>query len=474
MKFINRKQELKILNEYYSFSQKRLFTVAVSGLRRVGKTTLIKEFIKDKKALYFFVYDSKTSLELLREFSEELRKQKIIAPLEAITSWYTFFEVIFTRCKKYVIVFDEFQNFQNADKTVFSILQKNCDEYKETPLNLIMLGSLIGLFRKIFEDKKQPLYGRISAKINLQPFTLQYSIETLQILKYKNFAEMLRIYGIFGGFPKYYAAMEQFELFDKDYASVIKYLFIQENAPLGTEVSDILKQEFGKRSSLYYSIIHSIAVGKAKLNEIASNVHMKESSITRHLRELEERFSLIKSVKPIDNKKNTRYFLNHPLIEFWFVFVYDQFSYYSLQNTEQLIENITHQFNAFFGRRFEEICREFLIHLNTNKKLPFTIEYLSNWWGYKREWDERKEIEIDFLGVSKQGKILFVECKWKENVDAEEILKQLKEKSAYVNWHKNKREEHFCIIAKSFKKKVGQKNVLLFDLKDMAKELRRQ
>ena len=124
---------------------------------------------------------------------------------------------------------------------------------------------------------------------------------------------------------------------------------------------------------------------------------MKESSITRHLRELEERFSLIKSVKPIDNKKNTRYFLNHPLIEFWFVFVYDQFSYYSLQNTEQLIENITHQFNAFFGRRFEEICREFLIHLNTNKKLPFTIEYLSNWWGYKREWDERKEIEIDFI-----------------------------------------------------------------------------
>src|SRR3989338_4852571 len=174
------------------------------------------------------------------------------------------------------------------------------------------------------------------------------------------------------------------------------------------------------------------------------------------------------------DSENTRYFLNHPLIEFWFVFVYDQFSYYSLQNTEQLIENITHQFNAFFGRRFEEICREFLIHLNTNKKLPFTIEYLSNWWGYKREWDERKEIEIDFLGVSKQGKILFVECKWKENVDAEEILKQLKEKSAYVNWHKNKREEHFCIIAKSFKKKVGQKNVLLFDLKDMAKELRRQ
>lgn len=472
MKFINRKQELKILEEYYSFSQKRLFTVAISGLRRVGKTTLVKEFIKNKKSFYFFVYDSKTSIELLREFSEELRKQKIITALEAITSWHTFFEIIFTRCKKYVIVFDEFQNFYSVDKIVFSILQKNCDEYKEVPLNLIVLGSLIGLFKKIFEDKKQPLYGRISAKISLQPFTLKYSIETLQILKYKNFGEMLQIYGIFGGFPKYYAAMEQFELFDKSYADVIKYLFIQENAPLGTEVSDILKQEFGKRSSLYYSIIHSIAMGKTKLNEIAGNVQMKESSITRHLNELEERFSLIKAVKPIDNKKNTQYFLNHPLIEFWFAFVYDKFSYYSLQNAEQLTENITKQFNTFFGRRFEEISKEFLIHLNTNKKLPFTIEYLSNWWGHRREENERKQIEIDLLGVSKQGKILFVECKWKENVDAEEILQQLKEKSAYVNWHKNKREEYFCIIAKSFKKKVEQKNIILFDLKDMAKELK--
>jgi len=467
MQFINRKEELAKLEEYYMLSQKRLITVAISGLRRTGKTTLIKEFIKNKKALYFFVYDSKTSLELLREFTEGLRKEKIITELEAIDSWYLFFETIFKRCKNYVIVLDEVQNFISVDKSVFSILQKNCDDFKEAPLNLIILGSLISLFKKIFEDKKQPLYGRISAKIRLEPFTLSNSLETLSILGYKEVGEMLQIYGIFGGFPKYYAAIEQFELLNKNYAEVIKQLFIIENAPLETEVNDILKQEFGRRSALYYSMMHSIAIGKTKLNEIAANLQMRESSITRHLKELEEKFNLIKSTRSISNKKNTRYSINHPLIEFWFTFVYDKFSYYSIKDTASLMKDVKQNFNAYFGKRFEQICKEFLIVLNSKEKLPVKLEYLSNWWGHARQEDNRYEIEIDLIGLNQKARqIIFVECKWKEDVDSEELLKELKEKSKYVHWHDNKREEYYCIIAKSFKRKA--EGCLCLDLNDIA------
>src|SRR3989338_7709327 len=192
MRFINRKNELSQLEEYFNLSKKSLVTIAISGLRRVGKTTLIKEFIKNKQAIYFFVYESKTSLELLKEFSRELEEQKIITELEAIDSWSIFFEILFKRCKGYVIIFDEFQNFYSIDKAVFSIMQKHCDENKETPINLIILGSLVGLFKKIFEDKKQPLYGRISVKLRLNPFTLKDSLETLKFLGYKNKEEMLK------------------------------------------------------------------------------------------------------------------------------------------------------------------------------------------------------------------------------------------------------------------------------------------
>lgn len=474
MKFINRQKELEKLEEYYKLSQKQLITVAISGLRRVGKTTLVKEFIKNKKALYLFVYDSKTSIELLREFTEEIRHHKIITELEAVASWKVFFDILFERCRDYVLVFDEFQNFYTIDKSVFSIIQRNCDEHKSTPLNMIILGSLIGLFKNIFEDKKEPLYGRIAGKLHLQPFTLHYSLETLRLLQYTEMEEMLKMYSIFGGFPKYYATMEQFDLQKKSPLDVVEYLFIQENAPLEAEVTTILKQEFGKRSSLYYSILHSIAIGKTKLNEIASAVHMKESSITRHLLELENKFNLIKTLRPIDNKKNTRYYLSHPLIAFWFAFVYDKFSHYSLRDTKQVMNSIKEQVNTFFGRRFEETSKDFLIELNEKNKLPFQLEYLSNWWGSARENEERKEIEIDLIGLNKkQKKILFTECKWRENVNPIEILTELQKKTKYVQWQQNGREEYFCLIAKSFTKRIEEKNVLLFNLKDLQKELLR-
>ena len=470
MKFINRHKEMQTLKEYYKLSQKQLMTVAISGLRRVGKTTLVKEFIKNKKALYFFVYDSKTSTELLREFTEELHNHKIITELETVASWKVFFDLLFQRCKNYVIVFDEFQNFYGVDKSVFSILQRVCDERKSTPLNFIILGSLIGLFKNIFEDKKEPLYGRIAGKLHLHPFTLHYSLETLKLLKYTEIEEMLRMYGILGGFPKYYATVEQFDLQNKNYLDVIQYLFIQENAPLEAEVTTILKQEFGNRSSLYYSILYAIAIGKTKLNEIASAVHMKESSITRHLLELENKFNLIKTLRPIDNKKNTRYYLSHPLIAFWFTFVYDKFSHYSLKDTKQIMGNIKEQFNTFFGWRFEEICQDFLTELNEKQKLNFQLEYLSKWWGTTRVNNERQEVEIDLIGLNqKQRKVFFTECKWKENVNPSEILRELKEKSKHVQWRLNEREEYFCLIAKSFTKKIEEKNVLLFDLQDLQK-----
>ncbi|MBI5036941.1 ATP-binding protein, partial [Candidatus Micrarchaeota archaeon] len=307
MNFINRENELRQLEEYHELSKKRLATIAISGLRRVGKTTLINEFMKNKKAVYFFVYESKTSTELLAEFTQELKNAKIVTELETLPSWHDFFRVLFERCKNRAIVFDEFQNFYAVDKTAYSIMQKNIDEHKETPMNLIVLGSLIGLFKKVFEDKKQPLYGRINAKINLKPFTLKNSAKAMQHLGCADPEKMLKTYALFGGYPKYYAAIEQFELANKNILQTIEYLFIQENAPLENEVLDILKQEFGKRSPLYYSILHAIATGKTKLNEIAAHCGSKESSITRHLLELEEKFELITSLKPLGNKKNTRY-----------------------------------------------------------------------------------------------------------------------------------------------------------------------
>lgn len=52
MKFIGRKDELAALEREYN---RESGFVVIYGRRCVGKTTLIKQFIKDKNALYFFL-----------------------------------------------------------------------------------------------------------------------------------------------------------------------------------------------------------------------------------------------------------------------------------------------------------------------------------------------------------------------------------------------------------------------------------
>ncbi len=468
MDFINREDELNQLNQYYEYSKKKQFLVAISGLRRVGKTTLVKEFIKNKKSIYFFIYDYKTSNDLLLEFSQELKSKNIITELEKIETWNDFFKIIYSRCKNHIIVFDEFQNLYNIDKSVCSIFQKHIDENQNNPMMFIVLGSLIGLLKKILEDKKEPLYGRINYKINLKPFTLKNSMFALKELKYKNLDNMFFVYSIFGGFPKYYSVLENTETYNADYKDIINKLFLVNNAPLENEVNDILKQEFGKRSNLYYSILFAIAQGNTKLHEIANFTKTKESSITRHLLDLEQRFDIIKAVKPIDNKKNTRYFIKHPILKFWFRFIYSKFSKYNLKLSNQMLSDITKDYNSYFGRYFEEICKDFLVIKNQDKKLFFTAGYIGNWWGFKREDNQRTPIEIDLiLTAEKEKKIMFVECKWRGNVSIEPILSDLKEKAKHVNWKNGKRKECYCIIAKSFKNKTKQEDLLLFDLNDL-------
>ena len=113
------------------------------------------------------------------------------------------------------------------------------------------------------------------------------------------------------------------------------------------------------------------------------------------------------------------------------------------------------------GNIFEDICKNLLIK---SKKFPFTK--IGRWW--------HKDKEIDIVVLNeKEKKILFAECKWKDNINVKKVLDELKEKSKFVYWNMADRKEYFAVFAKSFKKKISQKNLFLFDLKDLEKLIKK-
>ncbi|GAG03472.1 unnamed protein product, partial [marine sediment metagenome] len=129
-------------------------------------------------------------------------------------------------------------------------------------------------------------------------------------------------------------------------------------------------------------------------------------------------------------------------------------------------------FNTFVGGRFEKLIREELL-----QRLDIiTPQKIGRWWGHYREkkTNNRKELEIDIVALNETTKeILFGECKWKNNVDGNQLLKNLKEKTRYFEWSNKQKigEKYYIILAKSFKKKNTEKNVYYFDLNDLEKIL---
>ncbi len=469
MKFINRTEELNYLKEAKDLAHSKLFTVSISGLRRIGKTRLILEFLKEKN-LYFFVNKYKSTESLLAEYELVLKEKGVLKELERIETWDDFFKVLFKRFHG-VVAFDEFQNFSFLDKAVYGILQKYIDlNENRKELLLIFSGSLVGLMNKLFSSGKEPLYGRIKRKFLLRELSFKSVFEMCGELGIRNIEEVIQLYAIFGGFPKYYISLEDENLKGNDFMKIMDKFFFTEMATLEEEVKEILALEFGKRSGVYYDILSAIACGNTKISEIASFLRKKESAIARQMNELRHYFELIGVEESLINHKKI-FYIKHPLMNFWFRYFYKNISGYK-RREQKVIESIKADTNAYVGRKFEQVCKKLAPSL-----LPRKYVKWGKWWGFYRENNERKTAEIDLLALNEsKNEILFGECKWKENVTAEKIIRDLASKTKFVLWHNTERKEIYAVFAKSFKSKINEfegKKVYCFDLSDLERVIKK-
>lgn len=456
MKFVNREAELRELRELEALSKKKLFVVALYGLRRVGKTRLLLEHIKDR-GLYFFVNKNKTSSDLLAEFQGILRKNGTMTELETLDSWDKFFEVLITR-KTPPIVFDEFQNFKFVEPSIFGMLQKNIDLNENKPGLIFLSGSLIGLMKNLFKDSKEPLYGRIKKGMKLEPLGLKACLQLGSELKLGK-EDLVRFYCLFGGYPKYYVALEDFNLQGQKTEKIVEALLLAKDAPLEDEVNSILSQEFGGRSGIYYSILEAIAAGNNTNSAIAGYMGAQPTSLTRQINELKDYFEIIEFEMPYSGKRGT-YRIRHPLMDFWFSSIYRNFSDYVARKPE-FIEALKKNMNTVYGKMFERVAREFVVsELGLN--------------GAKRQWGKiagaekgKNAYEIDLMGKHDK-EVLAFEFKWKDldYGEAVGILRELREKTKHI--HMLPSASKFGIVAKKIreKQKLRANGYLAYDIED--------
>jgi AAA+ ATPase superfamily predicted ATPase len=400
MKFYNREKELDVLKKADGLKSKQSIMTMLIGRRRVGKTTLcLHPFSKDT-VIYFFV--SKKSEPLLcEEFVEELSSKLSIKIIGKITKFEELFEYILQlgQTHSFTLIIDEFQEFFNINASIYSSIQKLWDLNKlHTHIHLITCGSVYSLMNKIYENNKEPLFGRCDFKINLKPFSISVLKEILQDNKAYSPHHLLDFYVLTGGVAKYIELFALEQKFDLD--SMINAI-VEPNSMFLDEGKNRLIEEFGKEYGTYFSILSLIASSKTSRSEIES---ILEKNISGHLWRLEHDYNIIKSIKPIHAKINSKvqkYEIIDNFLAFWFRFIFKYQSLIEAENFNRLKEIIKRDISTFKGKFLEKLFVELL-----KEKQMFTA--------IGSYWERNHRNEIDIVAIDDIDKKLLV-CEVKLN-----------------------------------------------------------
>jgi uncharacterized protein len=406
MQFIGRVSELSTLNAEYNRDSS---FVVIYGRRRVGKTTLIKEFIKKKTAFYFLATEELESQSMKRLAGVVARTTKNTLLKKAVfTDWLDLFQVIadYKPDEKKVLVIDEFPYLVKTNSAFPSILQNAWDEIlKNSNVMLILSGSLVGTMQKHALSYDSPLYGRRTAQIRLTPlsFTDVYAAQRMP------FDQAVEQYAVTGGVPKY------LEFFDggRPVEEQLKDTVLSPNGFLYEEPNFLLKSE-SMTAVNYFSIIKAIADGNHKLGKIAGVLGQETSSLTPYLSTLSD-LGFIEKRTPITEKNPGKsrkglYFIADNFIRFWFRYVYPYKGELELDNMQIVLDEMNKDFQEkFVAFAYEDICKDIFAVLCREDLIPFVPSRIGSYWLNDYDGDT----EIDVMSVDNQNKRVFAgECKY--------------------------------------------------------------
>ena len=422
MRFIGRKNELHTLNTEYNRNSS---FVVIYGRRRVGKTTLIKEFLKNKTAFYYLATEEleSQSMKRLANVIARTTKNTLLQKIE-FTDWLDLFQLIadYKPEEKKVLVIDEFPYLVRTNSAFPSILQNAWDEFlKDSNVMVILSGSLMGMMQKHALSYDSPLYGRRTAQMRLTPlpFTSIYETQNLP------FEQAVEQFALTGGVPKYLEFFEDGRPLEEQLKDVV----FSKNGFLYEEPNFLLKSE-SLTAVNYFSIIKTIADGNHKLGKIASALGQESSSLTPYLSTLSN-LGFIEKRTPITEKNPEKsrkglYFIADNFLRFWFCYVYPYKGELELDNMQIVLDEIHKDFKEkFVAFAYEDICKDIFAKLCSNNAISFVPSRIGSYWLNDYDGDT----EIDVMSVDHQNKQVFVgECKYHTKPVDAPVYFALKEK----------------------------------------------
>lgn len=410
--FYGREMELQELEERYNSG--RFEFLPIYGRRRVGKTTLIRQFLKKHEGVFFSARNT-TMKSNVDDLASTIFGMKMSATLEDVL------EEVKRRSatNRYILVIDEYPRIVKRDPVFGDCLQEFIDEiHEDSKLFLILCGSSISIMEHEVLGYKSPLYGRRTGSMELLPMNIW---DSMNFLRGFSREDAMRIYGMVGGIPFY---LTQFNP-DQSFKDNFIRLFIKGNSFFRDE-HHILFIEEVEMPFTYYRVIEAIASGKVNVRDIATYCGFETSAASKYLNVLIT-MGLVGKRKPVDNPngKMTRYHIADPFLRFQFARILPVVEYIDTDEPESDAERILGLFEKDMGRVFEEVCAE---HMRRAYRGA-----IGTWWGTDRNTHTVEEIDVVLTKmVDEKRSGWFVECKYRTAPMDVDVLDKLRYRMGLV------------------------------------------
>ena len=435
--FIGREKELKSLNDVYS--KENFGMTIIYGRRRVGKSYLITEFIRNKKAVFY------TATKVGAERNLELFSKQVLDVLDPEYSDAVFpsiesvFNIITKKLsesdQKIILVIDELPYWAEKDEALLSILQKYIDtKWLDKNLMLILCGSALSFMENKVLSEKSPIFGRRDAQIKLEAFN--YRDSALFVPDYSPEDKAI-CYGVTGGVAKYLSLFDAKKTLDDN----IKRLFFNTDGYLFDETRNLLTQEFAD-VTLVNNIIEQVASGENSLNIISSKVKEKDPTVLYSIEKLID-VGLVEKRRCITeekNRKKTHYVLKDHMFKFWYEFIPNAISVIEMGQGELYYEKaVKPKLHEFMGSVFEEMCRYYTLEKGIQGDFGSFITETGTWWGTEQLQDNdgkwyQQATDIDVVGISTIDKTAVIgECKFKNEKTDKGIYETLIRRSRLIS-----------------------------------------
>jgi uncharacterized protein len=405
--FVGRELELNFFEERYKTEDAQL--IVLYGRRRIGKTELLKMFSKNKTHIFHICRDC-TDREQLQLFSKKMiMGSKHEEFLKEFSDWEQAFRFILELSieGKKLLIIDEFPYMVKINTSIPSILQNLWDEVlKNENIMIVLCGSAMSFIEKEMLAEKNPLYGRATGILKMKE--MDYFESSIFFQDY-SLEEKILSYAILGGIPHY---LKQFDRNRSLRENIIKNI-LSKGCILYSEVEFLLKQEL-RETSVYNTLIHAVAMGNTKLNDIFHKVQMDRAKISVYLKNLielnivEKEIPINETIKSSANTQRGLYFLKDNFFTFWYRFIFPNLSELEEGDVLGVYENLIEPYlEQYTSRVFEKICIQYLRKLNRSGILPVRFTKIGRFLN--------GDTEIDILAQIKGESYISGECKWKNS-----------------------------------------------------------